>query len=77
MHYLVHKLKYFDEVIIGYFLPGHSKNECDADFGNSKSWLLKHGKSIQSYPDVIESIRNSRNSAQISSTNAKSSQKIE
>ncbi len=39
MHFMVHKLNYFDEIIMNYFIPGHSKNECDSDFGSSKSWL--------------------------------------
>lgn len=45
-HYLVHKLQLFDEVILGFFIPGHSKNECDSDFGTARNWLKKHGSDI-------------------------------
>ncbi len=35
---MVHKLKIFDEITLGFFIVGHTKNECDADFGVSRKF---------------------------------------
>lgn len=45
-HYLVHKLALFDEIILGFFIVGHTKNECDADFGISKQYQKKFGTDL-------------------------------
>ncbi len=43
---MVHKLRWFDEIICGFFLPGHSKNECDGGFGTSRNFATKHGSDV-------------------------------
>ncbi len=42
----MHCFKYFDEIVLGFLLPGHTKNECDSDFGCAAKWINKYGGDI-------------------------------
>ena len=51
MHYLVHFQKLFDEVIVNFMVPGHTKFSVDEAFGVTKKYI--NNRDTETYEDLL------------------------
>jgi hypothetical protein len=49
LHFLVHSQKLFNEIVICYMIPGHTKFSVDRAFGIAKNKLKNYSDDLENY----------------------------